>query len=712
MLQYPVGLGIEADPSNDEESATELTSNVSEVIIAEVTGHQSVTSQSMGAGVAASPMSATSVMVGDAEEQSERSYGMDDSVVSFEGMDREFDMDMLSRSLYSGKLIPKIEEFDEEEEDSELRRVLDVLSLSEESRRRIRAEGIKQVSDLFEIEELLQHGKVSGLTSVETAKLLQFLAWARSSRVRHAQDSLPNVLRDYTKEEYQEFVECERTKKQTHVWPFPGVDVGETSILLRPLHCSVQDIETDGEDRVASQSITQREIRSARIRAFFSLAEDSHKDFHAGFGSSRLKDAMDRYRLVIQECALSVDDCKFQAFSCIKLAILLHRVEFQNIREAMRLMKIAAVKFKVPTGMFFYGTALVTGHGGVVKQDRLGGTAMLQDAAAAGIGEAYYILGFIHEGGGFVGGDVDLNTARLNYDAASRIFRSSVATKRWRGMFAETYSSSSQQAHHDGADASDTAGADHWDTELDEAHELVSVGFSENIFFRRDFLVTVEGFNWGFLVQAVLVVAAAILSTSSQASHYPALLPLVPCLGIVLALGLILHAVKVMFGNKFKRRLVWQMEKAKLTALQCLLKVERSCYCFIPPFHYFLLWYSKCAHWILVNGSRSAGKMKSIENLEANIIWLETRGSIAMAGFVSWLVEVLVLLLSIAFLSLWTILLAQEVQSLLDDCSNWWANTCQGSDVLCNEGNAKQEMCGLLATGNLTSSLFKLIPQT
>jgi hypothetical protein len=64
---------------------------------------------------------------------------------------------------------------------------------------------------------------------------------------------------------------------------------------------------------------------------------------------------------VVDETAVSIEDCMLQAFACVKLGVLLMRVEFKNNHEAMKVMERAAVQYKVPAGMFFFGYALVTG---------------------------------------------------------------------------------------------------------------------------------------------------------------------------------------------------------------------------------------------------------------------------------------------------------------------------------------------------------------
>jgi hypothetical protein len=704
MLQYPVELGIASVPSGDEGSETDRVSNVADDSAVVISQH-GVSALSMGTGEVPSALSARSVMVGDTDEPDETNSAMGDSM-TMEEMDREFDTEMLSRSLYSGKLVQRIVDDDEEDDDSELRHVIDVLGLTAASRRSIKAEGIRQVADIYDIEDLLQQGKVSGLRSVKTAKLLQFLAWVKYFQANDAQGSMPNMQRDFTAEEYQDFIEGVRTQKHTHVWPFPGVDDSEASTLLQPVLHSLNDMVATDEERVVPQTFSQQDIRSARIRALYSLAEQSHRDFHAGSGGN-LKEAMDRYRLVAHETAVSVDDCMLQAFSCIKLAILLHRIEFQNHREAMVMMEMAAVKFKVPSAMLFYGAALATGHGGVVK-DFPAGTAMLQDAAAAGIGEAYYVLGTIHEGGS--GGERDLNAAQQFYDSAAHSFRSS-EMRGWGGMFADTTTQSNQQIQSND-DAPDTAGATHWEFEFTAARGLINVDDRQSFLSKEGSCCDAgEGISWGFIVQAILVAAAAILSRSTQASHYPALLPMVPCLGILLALWLMTHAIKVLVGGRAMTRQVRKMQEAKLTAFRHMLKAGPSHGLLFPPLNYFILWFYRCSKWVLVNGGSCAGGTKSrIETLEAKILWVEMMGSMAITGLMSWLAEALAVLLALAFLVVWVVLLTQEVYSYKDECSSWWDNTCQGSPVLCNEDAIRQETCALVATTDFQSYTFKLIP--
>lgn len=709
MLQYPVELGISSATSG-EESETQHISNVGE-------RSEPTTATTTGAGVdeGASTMTATSVMVGDAGYPTEGSVMGDSGTL--EEMDREFDTEMLSRSLYSGKVIQTIEDVDDDDDDSELRHVLDVLGLNTANRQSIRREGIRRLSDIYDIEALLQQGRVSSLRSVETAKLLQFLEWVQSYQSKGAHCTLPNVQRDFTTDEYLGFIECERSRKHAHTWPFSGIDTGETSLLLLPVAYSVEDMidASDEEERVVPQSFSQQDVRSARIVALFSLAEQSHKEFHEG-SKKGLKEAMDRYRLVARETAVSVDDCKLQAFACIKLAILLHRVEYQNHREALDLLETAAVKFRVPTAMFFYGAALVTGHGGLVK-DIPAGVAMLQDAAAAGIWEAYYVLGNIHESGNT--GERDLNAARQYYETASHAFRASV---RFSGTADQGNEPDTEgEVHISNNVSSDTDGIQppgHWDTEFSGARGLIMLEEWRSS-SSRDVgcsTVTGEGFIWSALVaQALLVAAAAILSKTTQVSHYPALLPLVPCIGIVLACFSVANVVQVIIGNRAKRRLYKKVQETKLTAYRRMLQVGAWHEAVIPPLHYLLLWQYRCLRWFRVHGGcarRSNSMQIRIELLEANILWLEARGSVTMNRFVTWLVEFLGLLVGFAFLAGWAVLLAQEIRSFtVDDCSNWWESTCQGSQVLCTEDANRLETCASLTTTDFSTYTFKLVPQ-
>ena len=86
---------------------------------------------------------------------------------------------------------------------------------------------------------------------------------------------------------------------------------------------------------------------------------------------------------------------------------------------------------------------------------------------------------------------------------------------------------------------------------------------------------------------------------------------------------------------------------------------------------------------------------EQLDDLNAQIRWLEAWGYTVMTRFWTRLVDLLLLLLGLAFLATWVALLVQEAQSRADDCSNWRENTCQGSMVSCNEEEEKLGNCAL-----------------
>jgi len=65
----------------------------------------------------------------------------------------------------------------------------------------------------------------------------------------------------------------------------------------------------------------------------------------------------------------------------------------------------------------------------------------------------------------------------------------------------------------------------------------------------------------------------------------------------------------------------------------------------------------------------------------------------------SGLVDLLALMVGVAFAVTWILLLVQETQSYRDECSSWWESTCQGSLVRCNEEEQKLGTCFFLCPG-------------
>lgn len=605
-------------------------------------------------------------------------------------------------------------------EDAILRHVQDVLELGPESRERMRMEGITRIEHLFDIEHLLRENKVKGLLSVETVKLLQFLSWVPYFQTQ-ARGTLPNVQADFSVEEYNRFVARERASAHTHVWPFLGLwEVQDDAHQVNKDSTFMEDTldDLDEEQIISHKEVASQEVfpGSARLRENFLLAEEAHRDFHDGSGRRKdLKEAIEKYRLVVDETVESVEDCMVQAFACVKLGVLLSRVEFRNQREATEVMKKAAVQFKMPAGMFFYGFALVTGNGGVVK-DVPRGIGMLNDAGAAGIGEAYFVLGNIYEGGAD-GIHSDLNLAKGFYVSSSKSIIADESNSAMRAAFEGM--TSLFQPKNLKMPALDLDVGGRWRTEISAIKGMmISEGWqnAEGIFVS----VVGERFNWGLAGQAFLVGAAVVLTQTNQANHYPALLPLVPILGMMLAFFSLIQTMEVIWRNSTKRRPVRDMHAAKLKAFGNILKVRSWHRIFIPPLHYFVLLFYQVTRLFLL----CCSKKKKSEELHAKIIWVQTWGYTLMIAFVTWLIEsecwvdfllsdgtlhalpahlcsvfasstVMVLLLALTFFATWLILLYNEGQSHNQKCSDWWSNTCQGSQVRCNEEETLREECPL-----------------
>jgi hypothetical protein len=73
-------------------------------------------------------------------------------------------------------------------------------------------------------------------------------------------------------------------------------------------------------------------------------------------------------------------------------------------------------------------------------------------------------------------------------------------------------------------------------------------------------------FSWEFAGQAFLFAAVAALAGFAQLDHYPALIILVPCIGIVIASISILISLNVVLRNWRPRDVLLQLYKAKLAA--------------------------------------------------------------------------------------------------------------------------------------------------
>jgi len=596
-----------------------------------------------------------------------------------------------------------------------------VLGFNYSSRRRMRGEGIMSLGDLYDIETLLREGKVRNLKSVETAKLLQFLDWVKVYQ-RRANGCLPDIERHFTTHEYDRFMETRRTKNYSHVWPFMAIDDNddETRILSLPVTYSLNVVtaiptDPDGErigiapapttnigeisgisaihvsgidDSGEAGASAFRATSSARIRDNFIVAEEAHARFQFEFRSrGRLKKAMDKYRLVVDDTAVTLEDRMIQAFCCIKLAILLRRVEFKNENESHDLFQRAAEQFQVPTAMFFYGYDLVSGRGSIT-QDVSKGISLLDSAASAGIGEAYFVLGEIHEGE-IAGVRRDLHAAQKYYETTSNVFQESLH-RCWLGMFTERR-----------VDASlPIAGMiNHWDAELTSSQDLVQAkGWCDCIAVFPSAVGAVC--NWILLAQTFLLGTAAVLTRQSQTEHYSGLLPTIPSLGILLSVLFTAQALAMIWHNRKQRAQIREMQQAKSTAFRKMLKVPRWNTIFVPPLHYALLFHSYVTRWFY-EGSPQYCRTQ-LEALEAKILWLEARGHSSLALLWSGLVDLLVLLVALAFLSAWIVLLVQETMSHQDDCSNWWENTCQGSLVRCNEEEQKLGTCFFLGPGGAT----------
>jgi hypothetical protein len=391
------------------------------------------------------------------------------------------------------------------------------------------------------------------------------------------------------------------------------------------------------------------------------------------------------YRIAVQETALSVNDCMIQAFSAIKLGILLSRVEFKNSREAMEVFKMAAVQYKLPAGFYFYGTALIYGKGGVIR-DIPRGIAMLNEAASAGISEAYFQLGAMYEIGVDGAVLVDLSEAREFYEAAIHCCD---AEKKQTDNLMMGFSRILQSNRRKMPDPSDNSQG-HWVAEISAIKDLL---LTEGWLASEGILVNVVGerFNWGLAGQAFLFGAAVVLTQNPQAQHYPALLPIIPAIGMILATFAILQTMEVIWRNSYVRVPLRRMINAKLEAFGKILKVEDGCLFFFPPFHYIpiaglviAMWMLRLTEWAF--RFRNRLKLRSRrEKIRTRVTFLKTWGSTLSLRVVAGLIEFMVLFIALAFFCSWALLLLDEIGSKESGCSDWRYNTCQGSSVECRQ---------------------------
>jgi tetratricopeptide (TPR) repeat protein len=506
----------------------------------------------------------------------------------------------------------------------ELTHVFDVLRFSPESIERLSEEGILTIDDLYDVELLLRSGRIPTLTAVETARLSMYLDW--KAQQRHPSHpffiTTTSAASIFTRSDFHRM-----RGRPSHVWPFE-------------------------ENYSAEQQLI---FDNSRILEFYKIAEDSHKHYIQNPVTENLQQCIGMYRDVVSQTATTANDCKLVAASLIKLGLLM----FDSFNECFQLsyaiecFEKAAYYYQVPVAYFFLGIAMFQRRKDT--DDITKAMDLLERASCMGVGEANYALGIIHE-------------EYENYQAAHHCYKAmssykSVEDSYWLTVFhAPKKLDEPRSRMHV---------AEHWASELDKLKRWLGSHKGVNVSAWRG--------NWndfsslcGFGIQVLMLVPASILSQSPQSEHFPALLPLVPILGIVWSISVVFQSLIVFLRTD--RRIFLDMNRVKLSALQRLLNIQPSVRFFIPPLHYYTL---ICFKIILLFRDPKKGKGK----IQEAILWVELWGKIFMMGVLIQLVDLLGLVIAAVFLALWITIFVQESTSFSQNCSDWNDSTCQGSEV-------------------------------
>lgn len=186
----------------------------------------------------------------------------------------------------------------------------------------------------------------------------------------------------------------------------------------------------------------------------------------------------------------------------------------------------------------------------------------------------------------------------------------------------------------------------------------------------------------GHGMQVLLLIPVSIISQSPQMEHYPALLPLIPILGVLWSCWTMFRSLIILCSTN--QSMFFDINRAKLRALQNLLNVQSSIRFCIPPLHYFILLYFKLI--LLMNPSKTRR-----EEIQSSIVWLDLWGKTVMLHVLVCLVEFFGFLIAVGFLVLWIVILSQESILFNQNCSDWNDTTCQGSELYCNDLLTKQQ---------------------
>ena len=661
MLQYPRSLAF--DEEEEEKDQEESSSPLSLLPVARATQGSSSSDDDDELNFIDATMSAVSLHSGVLTGR--QSQSPHETVDDAENRLRE--------SLLQQQLTPRRVEFETvaEQNARQLSHVQHILRLSKVSCERMAEEGIESVNDLYAIEALLRHGSgVPGLKSVETAKLLQFLGWARTFRSASSKrrgneedDGLPDVVEQYfTRQSYERYQRNERSQQgqdgiRTHstpsadVWPFQLELPETTNILQYPLRYVPDDDETTS---VSSSRTSDLQI--------FVMAELDLEMYQSAAGTTRdLSAAMSKFRSLTTQ-----SQGMLAAFARIKLSTLYHRMEFHDAPTAMHLLQHAAVHHKVPTALFFYGHARVTGRKGV-EQNIGDGLDLLGQAAAAGVGEAYFVLAYLYEEGRH-GVGRDGGAARLLYRKAAHLF-ARVDHHGWRGLVRGLSTFSTEFQRNDAMTIGPVL--EHWHDELGTACTTKETGR-----YQQDALY--------FGVQTILLVAAAMLGRQIQLDHYPILVIGVPVLGALSSCARLLQQQQARHSRRPRTLEVQSLWKAKLQAYQHLLGVDDGIARMHPLAHSLYMWHRHWKHVVVGSTSLSPAK-------QARVLYSEAK-SYHAARLLGGRFPTSAELVAVAWCLLWLTLLYQEVTAFRDDCSEWFASVCEAaSTAVCTRDSVCHE---------------------
>ena len=340
----------------------------------------------------------------------------------------------------------------------------------------------------------------------------------------------------------------DETRSAVHIWPFA--------------ECRHRDWGYDKEKRYWCQ-------KRRSFEAICCLDEsDVHKSYKLAVAllhivvtspeeQNKYEDlAVALLRIAVGEVPKTASDCMFHAFALDWLGILLATRDFcKNEHEAVELFTLCSDTYKYPGAFYHYGYALLYGTGGV-ERNILEGIALLNQAGARRIAEAYFSLGSVYETGLSDGMNLipkDVSKACDYYKAATGVYSNSrkfeydiAALKDWFPDFADLMCMLPTTS---------------WHTLENETSSLLG-----------------QRFNWCLVGQAFLFSAAASLANVSKFHHFQPLLGILPILGMLIAGFSIFHVSEVTLRYKRTGDPVNTMLQAKIKAYQKILDASENCH--------------------------------------------------------------------------------------------------------------------------------------